>query len=147
MRAGLPMAPLRVLVDTSAYFALADTREADHSAANLILGRLSDTRCIQYTTNVLLIECHALMLARLGRRRASQFLRDIAASRTRVIRVRAYDEEQAKGILFRYDDKDFSFADAISFVIMERLGIEYVFTFDHHFAQYGLTVLTPTIGL
>lgn len=126
---------------------LADTREADHGDAFSILGRLSDARYAQYTTNILLIECHALMLARLGRSMASQFLRDIAASRTRVIRVRAQDEERARDIVFRYDDKDFSFADAISFMVMERLGIQYAFTFDHHFVQYGLTVLTPTTQL
>jgi predicted nucleic acid-binding protein len=74
-------------------------------------------------------------------------LRDIAASRTRVIRVRAQDEERARAILFRYEDKDFSFADAISFVVMERVGIQYAFTFDHHFEQYGLTVLTAITEL
>lgn len=42
-----------------------------------------------------------------------------------------------------YTDKDFSFADAISFVVMERLGITRAFTFDRHFEQYGFTVLTP----
>lgn len=57
----------RVFVDTSAYFALADNREADHDEASAILGHLSDAHYRQYTTNVLLIECHALMLARLGR--------------------------------------------------------------------------------
>ncbi len=147
MRARLPIASRRVFVDTSAYFALADTREADYSAARSILGHLSDARYAQYSTNILLIECHALMLARLGRSVAGQFLRDIAASRTRVIRIRAQDEERAKEILFRYDDKDFSFADAISFVVMERLGIQFAFTFDHHFVQYGLTVLIPTTQL
>jgi len=147
MRAARRVAPRRVFVDTSAYFALVDTREAEHGAARSILGRLSDARYAQYTTNILLIECHALMLARLGRSLARQFVRDIAASRTRVIRVRAHDEERAKDILFRYDDKDFSFADAISFVVMARLGIQYAFTFDHHFEQYGLTVLAPTTEL
>lgn len=43
---------------------------------------------------------------------------------------------------FRYDDKRFSFTDAISFVVMERLGIPYAFSFDRDFAQYGLQLLT-----
>jgi uncharacterized protein len=62
-------------------------------------------------------------------------------SSTVVVRVRATDEASAKQILFRYDDKDFSFTDAISFVVMERLGIRTAFTFDRHFAQYGFTSL------
>jgi uncharacterized protein len=59
-----------------------------------------------------------------------------------VIRARAADENRAKQILFQYDDKDFSFADAISFAVMERLQIRLAFTFDRDFAQYGFTVLT-----
>lgn len=59
-----------------------------------------------------------------------------------ILRVRASDEERAKQILFQYDDKDFSFADSISFAVMERFDIRLAFTFDRDFAQYGFTVLT-----
>ena len=62
-------------------------------------------------------------------------------SNTVVIRARAADEERAKQILFQYTDKDFSFADAISFSVMERLAIRHAFSFDRDFAQYGFTVL------
>jgi predicted nucleic acid-binding protein len=60
-----------------------------------------------------------------------------------VIRVRASDEERARDIVYRYTDKDFSLADAISFVVMDRLQITRAFTFDHHFAQYGVPALAP----
>jgi predicted nucleic acid-binding protein len=42
-------------------------------------------------------------------------------SATTVIRVRAVDEVRARQIIYRYDDKDFSLTDAISFAVMERL--------------------------
>jgi uncharacterized protein len=57
------------------------------------------------------------------------------------VRVRANDEERARQIIFQYDDKDFSFTDAISFAIMERLNLKLAFSFDRHFAQYGFTTL------
>jgi uncharacterized protein len=82
-----------------------------------------------------------LILSVLGRTHAAQFLKDMQESRTVIIRVRASDEERAKQFLFQYADKGFSFADAISFAVMERLDIRLAFTFDRDFAQYGFTVL------
>ena len=61
-------------------------------------------------------------------------------STTVIVRVRAADEDRAREILQRYVDKSFSYNDAISFMVMERLGIELAFTFDSDFRQYGLRV-------
>ncbi len=39
-------------------------------------------------------------------------------------------------------DKTYSLCDALSFAIMERLGITEVIAFDRHFREYGqLTIL------
>lgn len=52
------------------------------------------------------------------------------------------DQTRARKIIERYRDTDFSYCDAISFVVMERLGISEVMAFDEHFRQYGkLTLL------
>ena len=131
----------RVFVDSSAYLALLDIDDAHHSEAIQALRQLAQARYRQFTTNVLLIESHALILSVLGRVQAAQFLKDMEESNTVVIRVRAADEARAKQILFQYTDKEFSFADAISFAVMERLAIPLAFTFDRDFAQYGFTVI------
>jgi predicted nucleic acid-binding protein len=130
-----------VYIDSSAYLALLDVSDANHAAALLILRWLSLNRYRLYTTNALLIECHALIMSCLGRHVAARFLQDVDASNTVIVRVRANDETRAKAIVYRYDDKDFSFNDALSFVIMERLGIQHVFTFDDDFTQYGYLIL------
>jgi predicted nucleic acid-binding protein len=133
----------RVFVDSSAYLGLLDADDDFHDQAVAIVSELVHGGWRQLTTNVLVIECHALLLSSLGMAPAAQFLRDIDASRTTIVRVRASDEARAKQIIFQYTDKDFSFTDAISFAVMERLGITRAFTFDRHFAQYGFTQLTP----
>jgi predicted nucleic acid-binding protein len=46
-------------------------------------------------------------------------------------------ETEAEGILVRYVDQDFSYADAVSFVIMKRQKIRKAFSFDKHFVTAG----------
>jgi len=137
----------RVFSDSSAFAALLNRDDTNHEPAVAILGTIADAHYRPVTTNVILIEAHALLLSEMGSRVANQFLRDIRQSNTLIIRVRAQDEERAEQILFRYTDKEWSFADATSFVVMERLGIRYAFTFDADFGQYGFVVLTQGLRL
>jgi len=131
----------RVLVDTSAYFALTDADDANHAAAFAIVTRLADERWRLFTTNFILAETHALLLARLDRGIALKVLQEINQSSTTIVRATRADERRALAILKQYQDKDFSYSDAVSFAIMERLRIPYSFAFDRHFAQYGFTIL------
>jgi len=58
-----------------------------------------------------------------------------------LIRISEEDEERAVAIIEGYADKAFSYTDAASFAVMRRLGIETAFSFDRHFAQFGVTTL------
>ena len=51
------------------------------------------------------------------------------------------DHKQALAVLARYQDQDFSYTDAVSFAIMERLGIRTAFAFDADFRIYGFEVV------
>ena len=132
-----------VFVDTGAFFALSFTGDENHRAARSIYERLTAERRQLVTTNFVLAETHALLLNRLNRTIALRVLESIVQSSTRIVRVTASDERLAREILKRYRDKDFSLTDATSFVVMERLGIGTAFAFDRHFAQYGLTLISP----
>jgi len=57
--------------------------------------------------------------------------------------VSAEDEEKAFEILKQHGDKGFSFTDATSFTVMERLGLTNAFAFDEHFSQYGRFAVLP----
>ena len=43
----------------------------------------------------------------------------------------------------RFADKDWSFTDCTSKVVIERFGISKAFTFDHHFHQFGSLEIFP----
>lgn len=135
----------RALVDTSVHYALADPRDGNHAAACAIVDQLAAAPSRLYTTNLVVAETHALLLARRGRHVALRVLQEIDRSTMTIVRVSAADERRAREILTRYDDKDFSLTDATSFAVMERLNLRYAFTFNRHFAQYGFAVLTAAL--
>ncbi len=134
----------RVFLDSSGFLALTNSRDRYHQEARSIWTRLTDERWRTFTTNFVVAETHALFIIRLGHQSATDFLREIRQSATVVVRVTATDEQQAERIIFQYSDKTFSYTDAATFAVMDRLGIPYAFTFDHDFAQYGLNVLSAT---
>lgn len=83
-------------------------------------------------------ECHALLLARLGAPLARKWL---IGNLWPVQRVTIDDEAVAMSIISTHTDKTFSYADATSFAVMERLGIRKAFAFDPHVRQYGFQVV------
>lgn len=129
----------QLLVDTSAVYAVIDRDDTYHRRAVSLLRSLPRRGLTPLLTNFIVAESHALLLSRLGAGIARDWLlRQIWP----VERITLEDEEKARGIIRRYTDKSFSYTDATSFVVMERLGIKDVFAFDPHFRQYGLRVLS-----
>ena len=55
----------------------------------------------------------------------------------RLIRIEPDLWDDAWALFRRYDDKEFSFTDCTSFVVMQRYHLVDAFTFDHHFEQMG----------
>ena len=123
-----------VLVDTSAVFALLDRDDAFHEAAKAGLDLLRRSKSEPMLTNFIVAESHALILSRLGAELARRWL---VGNAWRVERIAVGDEERARAIVARYVDKTFSYTDATSFAVMERLKTRRAFAFDPHFRQYG----------
>jgi len=126
-----------VFVDTSGFYAALNRKDVAYREARHLFRQAREERWFLFTTNFVIAETHALILTRRGRDRAWQFLRSLYAGRTNVIRVEEGDERRVRSIIEMYRDKDFSYCDAISFAVMERLGISEAISFDEHFRQYG----------
>ena len=138
-----PHHPSRVFLDSSANLALLDSTDANHQIARSIQQKLIQLRPQIFTTNFITDESYTLILANLGRDAAIAYLDRLYASSFTVVRVSPADERRAEALLRQYQDKQFSYTDATSFVVMDRLHLTYAFTFDRDFEQYGKIVLTP----
>lgn len=103
--------------------------------------RLVEEKWRLFTTNYVLVEGHALILNTLGADMARKWLLSFDIP---IIHAQHPDEEHAKEIITKYTDKDFSLCDAISFAVMENIGVSRAFSFDRHFRQYpGIMLLNP----
>ena len=123
-----------VLWDSSAVLALLDADDADHELATDVALRIAVEARPSFMTNYIEAEAHALLLRKLGRALAREWL---LGGGLPVLRVLPEEEARAKIILARHQDKDWSFCDAISFAVVEARGVRTAFTFDRHFRQYG----------
>ena len=55
--------------------------------------------------------------------------------------VSATDEDEAWKMFQKYRDKEYSFTDCTSFVVMKRLKIQTALTLDSDFSQVGFLVI------
>jgi predicted nucleic acid-binding protein len=126
------------LVDTSAFFADLDATDADHEAARAGFQTLAEQGRPLVTTNLIVAETYNLA-RRVSHSAAVRWLRGLTS--LSLVFADESDHQATSALLERYSDKRFSYADASSFVIMERLRIPLAFTFDRDFRQYGIAVM------
>ena len=131
-----------VFVDTSAWYALADTGDTYHQQATVRFRHLLDERQTFVTTNYVVSETYTLVRVRLGHAAGQDFLRGVrnSAVTQRAFVLEAW-EQAAEDLLARYADHDFSYVDATSFIAMRRLDLQDAFAFDHHFTTAGFTLV------
>ena len=123
-----------VLWDSSAILALLDADDADHARAVAVAHQLASERRPSFITNYIEAETHALLLRKLGRAIAREWL---LTGGVAVVSALPAEEQKGKEILARHTDKDWTLCDAISFAVIEARHVARAFTFDHHFRQYG----------
>ena len=136
---------MRLFVDTSAFLALEDGNDRNHKSAiefrNAIRDSLTPYR-ILYTTNYVLDETLTIIQNELGHSSAISFGEAIKSSKlVEILWIDKETDSNTWNIFKKYKDKNFSYTDCSSFATMDREGIDSVFTFDKHFAQYGFKSL------
>jgi len=121
------------LIDTNVLFASASARDAYHDRASEIVrgidhGELPDG----IVTNYVVAETLNVATTKLGSDAATQLLdRLIAGARFELTHVAQADFNAAQPIFRQYDQ--LSFVDSILVAYMQRVGIEYIYSFDDDF--------------
>ena len=123
---------MTLFVDTSAFYAAADTSDRSHDRAKRVLGAGEPL----VTTDHVLAESWLLLRHRLGRAAAIAFWEAVRAGASAVEYVGAADLEVAWTIAAEFEDQDFSLVDMTSFAVMQRIGVLRAAGLDDDFAIY-----------
>jgi len=130
-----------VFFDTSAYVALAHTRDQFHADAVRLAEWVIADRLPRVTTNYVLAEAHTLIRRKCGHTTAVQFgegiRRDVVVGNLDIIYADAAVDDAAWEIFKKYADQDFSFVDCTSFAWLRQHPDSEVFAFDEHFLWMG----------
>lgn len=123
---------MSVFVDTSAFYAAADSTDANHARVRDAFEREQPL----VTSTLVLAESWRLLSHRLGRGPAQAFWSAARDGAVEMVTVGASDLDRAWRIARDFPDQAFSLVDMTSFSVMERMGLARVAAFDQHFAVY-----------
>jgi predicted nucleic acid-binding protein len=134
-----------LFVDTAGWMACADSADPDNVRACAARDAALKAGQTLITTDFVADETLTLIRFRLGVNAAHAWWQQIdGSSRLRWERVDVERFEKAHNLFFQYRDKDFSFTDCTSFVIMRELRLTHAITTDRHFRQMGFQLLPRT---
>lgn len=131
-----------LFVDTAGWVGAADRCDPKCDAVCAARDSWLESGGLLITTDAVCAETLTVMRIRLGLRAAETWWKQVEQSRR--IRFENIDPdraERARAMFFRYKDKEFSFVDCTSFVVMRELRLDKALTLDAHFTQAGFKVL------
>jgi len=123
---------MSLFVDTSIWYAAADSGDRSNSSAKTIL---TGGEAL-VTSDHVLVETWSLLHHKLGRNVAERFWDALRSGIAAIEAVGPADLEAAWEIGVSWRDQDFSIVDRTSFAVMRRLGIERAASLDEDFAVF-----------
>jgi predicted nucleic acid-binding protein len=131
-----------VFVDTAGWMACADEADPACEPACAARDAALEQGSLLITTDYVIDETLTLIRLRLGLSAAKAWWAQVeGTSRLRWEWIGPERAEKARNLFFRYRDKEYSFTDCTSFVVMQELKLKQALTTDHHFRQMSFYVL------
>jgi len=132
------MPDVTVFADTSAFYAVLDRDDANHTAARKAWEELLRGGAALLTSNYVLLETSALVQHRLGLAALRAFHQDVVP----ILRIDWITEGQHRAgveALLTAGRKRLSLVDCVSFQLMRDNGVREAFCFDRHFREQGFS--------
>ena len=130
-----------IFVDTGAWFASVVPTDPDHAAATVWLSRNTEPLV---TTDFVIDETLTLLKVRGQMARALAIGKSFFDGSLATVHYLTEAELRLAWDMFRqFTDKDWSFTDCTSKILIEQMAIQHAFAFDHHFRQFGTVVVVP----
>ena len=128
-----------IFLDTSAIYALADTKDKNYAKAKRLFARALSEGEEFVLHNYILAEAGALMQRRLGLEQAKKFFRE--AGQFHILWVERSLHKRAEEYFHEHATRKLSFVDCASFVVMNEQRIQKAFAFDSDFEKAGFRCL------
>ena len=132
-----------IFVDTGAWFAITVPSDPNYPTAR---AWMQQNQSSLLTTDYVVDETLTLLRAR------GEFQRAIAlgaaffsGALTQIYYLPQADIQATWQTFRQFADKQWSFTDCSSKIIIESLNCKEAFAFDHHFKQFGSVIVVPTI--
>ncbi len=126
----------RVFIDSSFWIAWRGEGQTHHAPARALITDLFRQRAEFVSTPFVFAEVHATF-SRSGPMRDLVIADFWENPLMHLMETTMADHQAAIALLRKYHDKTYPFCDAVSFVVMKRLGVKRVAAFDDHFRQFG----------
>jgi uncharacterized protein len=130
-----------IFVDTGGWFASVVPSDSDHSKASVWLSQNTQPLL---TTDYVVDETLTLLRIR-GESQRAIILGDafFSGKLATIYYLDKEDIQETWQVFRQFSDKNWSFTDCSSKVVIEKLKLTEAFAFDHHFRQFGSVNIVP----
>lgn len=132
----------KIFIDTAAWIALLNNRDALHEKARLLMNDLMKQKHPLITTEFVLMEVADAISSPTVRSKTIDFIDNLLSLPILLIIPASQDLWKAGWQLYKqHSDKERGLTDCTSFIVMKQENIKISFTADHHFEQAGFIKL------
>ena len=131
-----------VFIDTSGWVALFTKTDKNHSKAVSVFDEIKLTKWEIYTTDYVLDETITFISQKINFKASLEIGNAFLTNKiAEIVFIDRENFTSAWEFYKKFDDKNFSFTDVVSFRIMKNLEIRKALSFDHHFEQAGFELI------